>query len=111
MNSLENLSGRVALVTGAGQGMGRAVAGALAARGVAVVVNDINPDAAEAAAVELSEGGAAAAAIAADVIDAAAVRAMVEQTVARFGGLHILVNNAGVLRPTKVIEIAEAEWD
>jgi NAD(P)-dependent dehydrogenase (short-subunit alcohol dehydrogenase family) len=111
MNSLENLSGRVALVTGAGQGMGRAVAGALAARGAVVVVNDINPAAAEAAAVELSEGGAAAAAIAADVIDAAAVRAMVEQTVARFGGLHILVNNAGVLRPTKVIEIAEAEWD
>jgi NAD(P)-dependent dehydrogenase (short-subunit alcohol dehydrogenase family) len=107
----ENLSGRVAIVTGAGQGMGRAVARALAERGAAVVVNDLNPESAEAAAAELRQGGAEAIAVAADVIDAAAVRSLVEQTLVRYGAIHVLINNAGVLRPTKVIEIPEAEWD
>jgi NAD(P)-dependent dehydrogenase (short-subunit alcohol dehydrogenase family) len=109
--TLEDLSGRIAIVTGAGQGMGRAVALALAARGAAVVVNDLNAEAAEAVAAELRAVGAEALAIPADVIDAAAVRGMVEQTVARFGRVHILINNAGVLRPTKVADIPEAEWD
>ena len=111
METLEHLNGRVAIVTGAGQGMGRAVARALAERGAAVVVNDVNPPAAEAVAAELRHHGAASIAVPADVVDAAAVRALVEQTVARFGGLHILINNAGVLRPTRVKEIPEAEWD
>lgn len=109
--SPEDLSGRVAIVTGAGQGMGRAVAVALAARGAAVVVNDVNRESAEAVAAVLRSGGAAALAIQAGVTDAAAVRGMVEQTVARFGGVHILVNNAGVLRPTRVADIPETEWD
>ena len=50
-------------------------------------------------------------AIVGDVIDAKAVRAMVEQTVTTFGGVQILINNAGVLRPTKVVDIPEDEWD
>jgi 3-oxoacyl-[acyl-carrier protein] reductase len=111
MTNFEDLSGRVAIVTGAGQGMGRAVAVALAARGAAVVVNDLNAASAEAVAAELRATGTAAVAIRADVVDAAAVRGMVEQAVARFGGVQILINNAGVLRPTRVAEIAEAEWD
>src|SRR4051794_38147541 len=111
MTSLEDLTGRVAIVTGAGQGMGRSVAVALAARGAAVVVNDVNAEAAEAVAAELRAAGTEAFAIQANVIEAAAVRGMVDQAVARFGGVQILVNNAGVLRPTKVAEIPEAEWD
>jgi NAD(P)-dependent dehydrogenase (short-subunit alcohol dehydrogenase family) len=111
MTNLENLAGRIAIVTGAGQGMGRAVAQALAARGATVVANDLNAAAAEATAALLRQSGAEAVAIVADVIDAGAVRAMVEQTTTRYGAIHILINNAGVLRPTKVSEIPEAEWD
>jgi 3-oxoacyl-[acyl-carrier protein] reductase len=108
---LEDLSGRVAIVTGAGQGMGRAVAEALATRGAAIVVNDVDPSSAETAAAELQASGATAIAMPANVVDRAAVHEMVEQTIAAFGALHILINNAGVLRPTKVIDIPEAEWD
>src|SRR5262245_51014244 len=104
IGNLEDLTDRVAIVTGAGQGMGRAVAVALAARGASIVVNDLNAESAEAVAAELRAGGAEALAIRADVIDAAAVRGMVEQTVARYGGVQILVNNAGVLRPTRVAD-------
>lgn len=111
MNQGEDLTGRVAIVTGAGQGMGKAVAQALAARGARIVVNDRDPITATATAEELAAGGAEAMAIAADVVDAAAVREMVAQTDARWGGVQILVNNAGILRPTKVIDIPEAEWD
>jgi NAD(P)-dependent dehydrogenase (short-subunit alcohol dehydrogenase family) len=111
IGTLEDISGRIAIVTGAGQGMGRAVAVALAARGASVVVNDLNAESAERVAAELRAGGAEALAIQADVIDAAAVHGMVEQTIARFGGVHVLINNAGVLRPTRVADIPEAEWD
>jgi NAD(P)-dependent dehydrogenase (short-subunit alcohol dehydrogenase family) len=111
MNDLEGLGGRGAVVTGGAQGMGRAVARALASRGSKVTVNDLNGPGAEAVAAELRGTGAEAIAVPGDVTDAAAVRAMVEQTIARFGTIHILVNNAGVLRPTKVIDIPEAEWD
>jgi NAD(P)-dependent dehydrogenase (short-subunit alcohol dehydrogenase family) len=111
MSNFENLSGRIAIVTGAGQGMGRSVAQALAARGATIVVNDLKAEKAEGVAAELRAGGAEAHAIVADVIDAAAVRGMIEETIARYGGIHILINNAGVLRPTKVAEIPESEWD
>ena len=107
----EDLTGRVAIVTGAGQGMGRAVARALAARGATVVVNDRVAETAEAAAAELRDDGGEVTAIVADVVDRAAVRRMVEETVGRYGGVQILVNNAGILRPTKVSDIPEEEWD
>jgi len=91
--------------------MGRSVARALAERGAAVVANDLDRGKAESAARELQDRGVEALAIQADVTDAAAVRSMVEQTIERFGGVQVLINNAGVLRPTKVIDIEEAEWD
>ena len=110
-NNLEDLTGRVAIVTGAGQGMGRAIARALAVRGAKIAVTDVNERTAEAVAGELRGRGVETIAVPADVTDSAAVRRMVEQVKDRFGTVHILVNNAGVLRPTKVIDIPEDEWD
>jgi NAD(P)-dependent dehydrogenase (short-subunit alcohol dehydrogenase family) len=111
MTELENFSGKTALVTGSGQGMGRAIATVLAERGANVVINDVDVASAQATAGELRKLGVETLAVPASVIDAAAVRAMVATIVERFGGLHIVVNNAGVLRPTRVIDIPEDEWD
>ena len=88
------LEGKIALVTGGGSGIGRAIAQRFAEEGARVVVNDIRKDAAERAAAEI--GGARAHAIAADVADSAAVRAMFEEIERAFGGLDMLVNNAGI---------------
>lgn len=89
------LDGRVAIVTGAGAGLGRAHALALAARGAKVVVNDLNLAPAEAVAQEVRAAGGEALACAGSVTDEAAVQAMVDQTLAKFGRIDILVNNAG----------------
>ena len=88
------LEGKIALVTGGGSGIGRAIAQRFAEEGARVVVNDIRKDAAERAVAEI--GGARAHAIAADVADSTAVRAMFEEIERAFGGLDILVNNAGI---------------
>ena len=88
------LEGKIALVTGGGSGIGRAIAQRFAEEGARVVVNDIRKDAAERAVGEI--GGARAHAIAADVADSTAVRAMFEEIERAFGGLDILVNNAGI---------------
>jgi len=85
--------GRVVLVTGGGSGIGRAIAVRFAAEGARVAVNDIRAEAAEATVKML---GGQARAIAADVADSARVRAMVEEVARVFGGLDVLVNNAGV---------------
>ncbi len=112
MPELENFTGRTALVTGSGQGMGRAIAAALAMRGANVVIDDVDASHATATAHDLSDRfGVETLAITASVIDRAAVHAMIGTITDRFGGLHILVNNAGVLRPTKVVDIPEEEWD
>ena len=111
MTDSTEFQGKVAVVTGAGQGMGRAVAERLAAGGTRLAVNDVNADAAERTASVLLENGAEAFAVAGSVTAVTDVAAMVETTLSRYGALHILVNNAGVLRPTKVIDIEEDEWD
>ena len=99
--------GQVAIVTGAGGGLGREHALALAARGAKVVVNDLggardgsggSATAAEAVVAEIEAAGGEAMANAASVTDAAAVQAMVDQVMAKWGRIDILVNNAGVLR-------------
>ncbi len=87
------LDGKVALITGGGSGIGRAIARALAGAGAVVVVNDLTLDAAEGTARELPERSHA---VAADVASRPAVDAMYEELDERFGGLDVLVNNAGV---------------
>jgi NAD(P)-dependent dehydrogenase (short-subunit alcohol dehydrogenase family) len=88
--------GQVAIVTGGGDGIGRATAEAFAAEGAAVVVADINREAADRTVAALTEGGARALALSVDVGVAAAVSSMVDSAVAEFGRLDILFNNAGI---------------
>jgi NAD(P)-dependent dehydrogenase (short-subunit alcohol dehydrogenase family) len=93
-----DLTRRVALVTGAGGGLGRSHALALARYGARVVVNDLSPDGAEAVAQEIRASGGEATARVCSVTDRAAVQAMIAATVEQWGSIDIVVNNAGILR-------------
>ena len=104
-------AGKVALITGAAQGMGRAVAERMASTGARLVLNDRNPQTLQATATALEGKAAGVEAVAGDVSCSRDVSRLVERTLERFGAIHILVNNAGVLRPTAVIEMEEEEWD
>lgn len=114
------LEGRVAIVTGAGRGIGRAHALELASHGARVVVNDLGTSgdgvggssepAEEVAALIRSTGGEAVT-NGADVADFAAAEAMVRQAIETFGGLDILVNNAGFVRDRMLVNTSEEEWD
>ncbi|MDO9588465.1 MAG: SDR family NAD(P)-dependent oxidoreductase [Brevundimonas sp.] len=92
------LEGRVAIVTGAGGGLGRQHALYLARQGAHVAVNDLGQEAADAVAAEIVAAGGQAIAVAGSVTDEAAVSAMVERTLATWGRIDILINNAGILR-------------
>ena len=105
------LTGKTALVTGAGQGNGRAIALRLAADGAAIAVNDIDGDAAQATADVIAEAGGTAVAAPGDVSQVAAVQAMVARTVDELGSLDILVNNAGLIRPNPFGSVSEEDWD
>ncbi len=104
------LDGKVAIVTGAGRGIGRAIALRLAQEGAAVVVADIDEANAKKVAREIQAKGGRAAALKVDVSNKADVDAMVAQTVAEFGQLNILVNNAGIGAVGKLIDLDEKTW-
>jgi len=90
------LDGRIAFITGAGSGLGAAIAALFAKEGARVIVNDVKREAAEATVASLGSAREQACALAADVSDSASVRAMFAEVAKRFGGLDILVNNAGI---------------
>lgn len=103
--------GTVALVSGAGSGIGAATAALLAERGAAVGVADIDPDAAGAVAASIADAGGTAVAVACDVRDDGAVASAVRTVVERLGGLDVLVHCAGIVRYGQVVDTAEADWD
>ena len=106
----KGLSGRVAIVTGAGGGLGRAHALYLAGQGARIVVNDLAQEAADRVAAEIAAAGGEAMAVAASVTDEAAVDAMVASVMERWGRIDILVNNAGILRDRTFAKMSLAEF-
>ncbi|MFN3668574.1 MAG: SDR family NAD(P)-dependent oxidoreductase [Brevundimonas sp.] len=104
------LAGRTAIVTGAGGGLGRQHALYLTSKGARVVVNDLGAAAAEAVAAEITAAGGEALAIAGSVTDEAAVQAMVERTLAAWGRIDILINNAGILRDKSFAKMDLADF-
>jgi 2-hydroxycyclohexanecarboxyl-CoA dehydrogenase len=107
------LEGKVAIVTGAGQGIGKAIALRLSKEGAGVAVVDLNPDTAEATAREITGAGGKAIAIKADVSNSAQVNEMAKQVVSELGTVDILVNNAAFVAdlPQKFIDETEDYWD
>lgn len=103
--------GRTVIITGAGGGLGRAYALGFAAEGANVVVNDIRADAAQAVVAEIESAGGHAAANGGDITSFAGAEAIVAAAVAAFGDVHVLVNNAGVLRDRMFLSLTEADWD
>jgi 3-oxoacyl-[acyl-carrier protein] reductase len=105
------LKDRVAIVTGSGQGIGRATALRLAREGAMVVAADLNADTARQTVQEIKAGGGRAIDLVADVTRYMDANAMVEKAVKTFGSLDILVNNAGFYPSAFIVDIEEAEWD
>lgn len=105
------LAGKTAIVTGAGSGIGAAIAVRFGAEGANVVVSDINLETAEAKAEKIRNAGGKALAVRANVIASEEVREMVEKAVAAFGSVDILVNNAGLARDARITRMSEADWD
>jgi 3-oxoacyl-[acyl-carrier protein] reductase len=108
---MADLSGRVALVTGAGRGIGKTVAQVLAGHGMVVAINDYDPVTAQATADELVAAGQRAIAIPCDVSNKAQVQAMVARVEEELGPIWLLINNAGVYNAAPTVEMSEEAWD
>jgi len=102
---------RIALVTGAGQGIGRACALALASAGASVAAVDINADGAQTTAAAIESKGRRALALRADIGSVAEIDRVVAEAISAFGRIDVLVNNAGVTRRAYIMDLTEADWD
>ena len=105
------INDKVAIVTGSARGLGAATARKLAAEGARVVITDVLAEQAEATAAALRADGLQAHCIVADITKAADVQRLVDETIATFGGVHILVNNAGFPRDKYLVKMSEQDWD
>lgn len=105
------LTDKVAIITGSGRGIGAATAQRLAQEGAKVVITDLNPDTAAATAEHLRGQGHTVHCVVGDVTRQADVRRLVDETVATFGAVHILVNNAGFPRDGFITKMSEDDWD
>lgn len=108
---MKRLEKRVAIITGAGQGIGRAIALGLAREGAKIVIADVNAEGANSVKGEIEAGGGTALAIRTDVSDEASVQGMVQKSLDEFGRLDILINNAGIYPVSSVEEMREEDWD
>ena len=108
---MENLSGKVALVTGAGSGIGRGIALACADEGMHVILADVQEGTAQAVAKEVEAKEVQALAVDLDVTDTVGYEWLAEQVYAEFGELNLLINNAGVMTAGPVSQATQADWD
>ena len=106
-----SLTGRIALVTGAAQGIGRDIALGLATDGADVAICDVNLEAAQKTAGDIEAKGRKSLALKANVAASADVTAMIDQVVEKFGRIDILVNNAGITRDGLILRMKEEDWD
>jgi 3-oxoacyl-[acyl-carrier protein] reductase len=106
-----SLTGKIALVTGAAQGIGRDIALALATDGADVAICDVNLEAAQKTAGDIEAKGRKSLALKANVAASADVTAMIDQVVEKFGRIDILVNNAGITRDGLILRMKEEDWD
>ena len=111
VQSERKLCNEVAIVTGAAQGMGATIAKRLVEEGAQVVVSDINVDKAAKIAEEIDASHSRALGVKVDVTKEDKVAEMVKATLNHYGTVSILVNNAGILYPTRIDEVTKAEWD
>ena len=107
---MEQLKGRIAVVTGAASGIGLGLVDAFVAEGMRVVMADRNEEALSAQAARLRDGGADVHAVVTDVSDPDSVEALADAVVDRFGGLHVAVNNAGIVNGGYAWELSLEEW-
>ena len=111
-NANQSLEGRVAVVTGASRGIGRAISLELACRGAAVVINyNRSPEAAQEVVNQIQAAGWRANAVQADVSDFKQAHDLIKSAIDTLGGLDILVNNAGITRDTLIMMMGEEDWD
>ena len=102
---------KTAIITGGGQGMGRACALAFAKKGIRTVINDLDESKAENTVEEINKNGGQSLIAVGDVSSKHEVEEVITKTMSHYNSVDILINNAGVLKPTKTINITEKEWD